>query len=55
MESIARQEGITIQEYHANNVIFASKAFKADCDSLDQKYTFSGVSAHHQLGCIFLL
>jgi hypothetical protein len=36
-ESIARQEGITIQEYHADNGIFASKAFKAGCDSLDQK------------------
>jgi hypothetical protein len=50
LESIARQEGITIQEYHANNGIFASKALKADCDSLDQKYTFSGVGAHHQSG-----
>ncbi len=28
----------------------ASKAFKADCNSLDQKYTFSGVGAHHQNG-----
>jgi hypothetical protein len=50
LESIAWQEGIAIQEYHANNSIFASKAFKADCDSLDQKYTFSGVGAHHQKG-----
>jgi hypothetical protein len=50
LESIARQEGITIQEYHADNGIFTSKVFKADCDSLDQKYTFSGVGAHHQNG-----
>jgi hypothetical protein len=50
LESIAWQEGITIQEYHADNGIFASKAFKVDCDSLDQKYTFSGVGAHHQNG-----
>ncbi len=40
LESIARQEGITIQEYHADKGIFASKAFKADCDSLDQKIYF---------------
>jgi hypothetical protein len=36
LESIAWQERITIQEYHADNGILASKAFKADCDSLDK-------------------
>ncbi len=54
LESIAWQEGITIQEYYADNGICASKAFKADCDSLDQKYTFSSVSAHHQNRTVLL-
>jgi hypothetical protein len=36
LESIAWQEGITIKEYHAENGVFSSKAFKADCDLLDQ-------------------
>ena len=47
LESLAHQEGITIKEYHADNGLFASNAFKDECDSLNQRYTFSGVGAHH--------
>jgi hypothetical protein len=50
LESLARQEGITVKEYHADNGIFASNVFKEDCDSLHQQYLFSGVGAHHQNG-----
>jgi hypothetical protein len=37
-----------IKEYHADNGVFASNVFKGDCDSLHQRYLFSGVGAHHQ-------
>jgi transposase InsO family protein len=50
LESLAQQEGISIKTYHADNGVFASNAFKEDCASLDQKYSFSGVGAHHQNG-----
>ena len=30
--------------------VFASKAFKSDCDGKSQTYSFSGVGAHHQNG-----
>jgi hypothetical protein len=50
LESLAHQEGITIKEYHADNGVFASNAFKDECDSLSQLYSFSGVGAHHQNG-----
>jgi hypothetical protein len=50
LSSLARQEGITIKEYHADNGVFASNVFKDDCDSLHQQYSFSGVGAHHQNG-----
>jgi hypothetical protein len=34
LESIAWQEKITIKKYHADIGVFASKVFKADCESL---------------------
>ena len=46
LESYARQDGVTIEGYHADNGVFASKAFKENCDLLYQLYTFSGVGAH---------
>jgi hypothetical protein len=50
LESYARQDGVIIKGYNADNGVFASKAFKKDCDLLHQLYTFSGVGAHHQSG-----
>jgi hypothetical protein len=50
LESLARQEGISIKTYHADNGVFASNAFKEDCASLEQRYSFSGVGAHRQNG-----
>jgi len=50
LESHARQVGVTVKGYHADNGVFASKAFKDDCDLLHQAYSFSGVGAHHQNG-----
>ena len=50
LESIAKQEGITIQKIHTDNGIFASKEFKEDCASLGQIYSFHGVGEHHKNG-----
>jgi hypothetical protein len=50
LESLAKQEGIKIHEFHADNGIFASKEFKDNCASMGQIYSFSGVGAHHQNG-----
>jgi hypothetical protein len=46
----AKQEGIEIKKYHADNDIFTSKAFKEECDLKGQGYLFSGIGAHHQNG-----
>jgi hypothetical protein len=48
IEPLAWQEEISIKKYHAENSVLASNAFKEDCASLDQRYLFSGVGAHHQ-------
>ncbi len=32
----SRQEGIAIKKYHADNRVFASNAFKGECDILKQ-------------------
>jgi len=50
LESIAREDGITIKRYHSDNGVFASKAFTESCKLSHQKITFSGVGAHHQNG-----
>ncbi|MFN9955072.1 MAG: hypothetical protein ACK55I_18395, partial [bacterium] len=50
MEALAREESVTVKKYHTDNGIFASAAFKEDCNSKKQKLTFSGVGAHHQNG-----
>ncbi len=50
LEFLAKQEGITIHEYHSDYGVFASKAFKDICASMGQKHSFSGVRAYHQNG-----
>jgi hypothetical protein len=50
LEAIAWEESVTIRQFHTDNGIFASSAFKEDCNSKGQKLTFSGVGAHHQNG-----
>jgi hypothetical protein len=47
LESLAQQEEISIKKYHANNGVFALNVFNEDCALLDQRYSFSGVGAHH--------
>jgi len=50
LEAFAREESVTIKKFHTDNGIFASAAFKEDCNLKKQKLTFSGVGAHHQNG-----
>jgi hypothetical protein len=50
LESLARQEGITIHKYHTDYGAFSSKAFKENCALMGQKNPFSVVGAHHQNG-----
>ena len=50
LETLAAEEGFEIKAYHSNNGTFASSAFTDDCRQLQQKFTFSGVGAHHQNG-----
>jgi hypothetical protein len=50
LKSLAVQEGISIKKYHADNGIFASNAFKGECDILNEEYSFSGAGTHHQNG-----
>jgi hypothetical protein len=42
--------GVTVKHYHADNGIFASKAWKDSCDESRQSFTYSGVNAHFQSG-----
>ena len=50
LEALAGDDGIQVKAYHSDNGTFASRAYKDDCDVQLQKYTFSGVGAHHQNG-----
>jgi hypothetical protein len=49
-ERITLDSGVSVQTYHADNGIFATKAFKAQCDYKGQELEFRGVGAHHQNG-----
>jgi transposase InsO family protein len=50
LESQAYNKGFKIKKYHSDNGIFPSAEFKAYCKQQNQKYSFSGVGAHHQNG-----
>ena len=50
LETLAAEEGFDIKAYHSNNGTFASTEFTDDCQCLQQKFSFSGVRAHHQNG-----
>jgi hypothetical protein len=49
-ERITLNSDVYVQTYHADNGIFATKAFKAQCDYKGQELEFIGVGAHHQNG-----
>ena len=47
-EQHAASMGHNIRHYHADNGIFASKAWRAHCIARHQGLSFAGVGAHHQ-------
>jgi hypothetical protein len=49
-ERLALDIGVSVQAYHADNGIFATKALRAHCDYKGQELEFIGVSARHQNG-----
>ena len=46
----ARNRGVRIRHYHADNGRFAEKLWTDHCKSHGQTYSFCGVNAHHQNG-----
>ena len=46
----ARDRGVQIRHYHADNGIFKSKVWVLDCQLSRQRITYAGVGAHHQNG-----
>ena len=46
----AKNHGVSVQAYHADNGIFRAKAWMDHCFKRDQGMTFAGVNVHHQNG-----
>jgi hypothetical protein len=49
-ERFAKERGVKVKGYHADNHPFGSAEFRADIENQDQELTFSGTDAHHQNG-----
>jgi hypothetical protein len=49
-ERFAKEHGVHIKHYHADNGRFADNAFKQHCNANHQTLTFCGVNAHFQNG-----
>jgi len=49
-ESTLKSFGFSVSNYHGDNGIFTSQAFKDDCHIKQQKNTLSGAGAHHLNG-----
>jgi hypothetical protein len=49
-ELFAKGHNITIKGYHADNGVFWANAWVNNCNMLNQRMTYAGVSAHHQNG-----
>ena len=49
-EAFAKEHGVTVKAYRADNVPFGNEAFKAEVRACNQTIDFSGVGAHHQNG-----
>ena len=49
-ESYARQRGVNVKSYQADNGIFRANKWVRDCQMKGQRLTFTGVNAHHQNG-----
>ncbi len=49
-EQYAKERGVGVQGYHADNGIFKAYAWVMACRNKGQALTFAGVNAHHQNG-----
>ena len=49
-EEHARNSGVSIRHYHADNGIFKARAWTEECHNKNQRVTYAGVGAHHQNG-----
>jgi len=49
-EQFARESGVTVKGYRADNVPFGTQDFRQDIKQCGQTIDFSGVGAHHQNG-----
>jgi len=49
-ERLAAEHGVHIHKYHGDNGVFATNQFKSSCQTLNQTFNFSGISAKHQNG-----
>ena len=51
-ERYAKDNGTTVNAYHADNGIFKAHAWVNNCTQKQQRLTFAGVNAHHQNGIV---
>ena len=51
-EQLAREHGVTIKSYHADNSPFGSADFVRSIEDNGQAIKFSGIGAHHQNGVV---
>ena len=49
-ERVAKQYGVKIKAYRADNLRFNDEDFTDHCEKANQEYTYCGVGAHHQNG-----
>ena len=50
MEQNAKQDGVKIKQFRADNGIFKAAEIKMDIEKQSQRISFCGVSAHNQNG-----
>jgi hypothetical protein len=46
----AKEHGVTVKKYHADDAPFQAENFLQDCVHQGQQIDYSGVGAHHQIG-----
>ena len=49
-ERYAKQHGVSMRHYHADNGTFAARPWMQSCHQSGQRLSFAGVNAHHQNG-----
>ena len=51
-ERVAREHGVKVRGYHADNLRFNDSRFTGDCIRAGQRLSFCGVGTHHQNGVV---